>query len=73
MNKAIEIAIAGLNRFYDEGFTRWPEDKLIPLFSNRNLDDFDILNALSRWEGQGWVRIEKSSSCYLEVLSIIPD
>jgi hypothetical protein len=73
MDTIIEIAKAGLNRFYDEGYVRWPEEKLRVLFSNHSLLEPEIERALGSWAAQGWIKLSKERREYIEVLTIIPD
>jgi len=73
MDTIIEIAKAGLNRFYDEGYVRWPEEKLGVLFSNHSLQEPEIERALESWAAQGWIKLPKGKEKYVEILTIIPD
>ena len=73
MNTTIEIAKAGLNRFYDEGYVRWPEDKLTVVFGNHSLQEPAIAQALESWETQGWIKLPKRKAEYAVILAVIPD
>jgi hypothetical protein len=73
MDMIIEIAKAGLNRFYDEGCAHWPEEKLRVVFSNYSLEEPEIEMALENWAAQGWIKLPKRKEKYVEVLTIIPD
>ncbi len=73
MDTVIEIAKAGLNRFYDEGYVRWPEEKLRVVFSNRSLQEPGIERILESWAAQGWIKLPKRKEEYAEVLTLIPD
>lgn len=73
MNTIIEIAKAGLNRFYDEGYSRWPEEKLRVVFSNHSLQEPEIERTLESWAAQGWIKFPKRKEEYIEILTIIPD
>lgn len=73
MDKIIGIAKAGLNRFYDEGCVRWPEEKLKVVFGNRSLQDPEISEILEEWQIAGWVQLPKRKEEYLNMLTIIPD
>lgn len=73
MDTIIEIAKTGLNRFYDEGFVSWPEEKLRVLFSNHCLHNPEIERALESWAAQGWIKLHKGKEKYVEILSIIPN
>ena len=68
MKRIIEIGLNGMWRFYDEGFTRWPQDKLAPLFSNTNLEHPEIQAEFRSLEAQGFIRLNKKEDCYLEVI-----
>jgi hypothetical protein len=72
MDNIIEIAKAGLNRFYDEGYIRWPEDKLRTLFCNRGLQEPEIASALEEWKAGGCIELPKQTNEYLKMLTIIP-
>ena len=65
---AIRIGISGLWRFYDDGFTRWPRSKVIPLFSNINLELPEVQKALESLERRGQIKLIRTPECYLEVL-----
>jgi hypothetical protein len=73
MNSTISIAKAGLNRFYDEGYVTWPEDKLRVIFGNLSLDVPDVARVLLVWEGNGWIKLAKSRDSYITVLKPIGD
>ena len=64
----IEIGLRGMWHFYDDGFTRWPYEKLAPLFSNINLDHPEIQREFQSLENQGFVKLYKKQDCYLEVI-----
>jgi len=68
MESAIRIGISGLWRFYDDGFTRWPRNKLMPLFSNIDLGQPEVQKALESLERQGQIKLKRTTECYLEVL-----
>lgn len=60
-----ETAKAGLARFFDEGYTKWPEDKLRVIFANRDLNDPDVQSLLSNWLALGIVELPRRADCYL--------
>ena len=64
----IETARAGLNRFLDEGMTRWPEDKLRALFGNRSMNDPIVENALENWANDGSIILHKTLNLYIEII-----
>ena len=64
----IAIATAGINRFYDEGFTKWPEEKFRVLFAGAALEEEEIQQALTIWEQAGAIRIKREAACFVEVL-----
>ena len=68
---SIEIAKAGINRFWDEGYTKWPRAKLQSLFLNKSLDGDQVQEAFSDWENEGYIRIILESDVYIEVLKPI--
>ena len=70
IHRAVQIAEAGLWRFFDEGYTRWPQEKLVSLFSNQHLDHPVIQNHIGALEKQGLVKIFGTKDCYLEVLKV---
>ena len=67
--KVIQIAERGLWRFYDEGYYRWPYDKLQSLYQNIELADQEIQSALLALEKQGYIKIIGQKECYIEVLN----
>ena len=69
----IDIAKAGLNRFYDEGYTVWPKSKLQSLFSNHSLESEEVMSELLSWDKEKWINLRKEDNQYLIMLSIIPD
>jgi hypothetical protein len=69
----IRILRAGLDRFYSEGFYKWPRSKLTALFHrDSDLENEDVQAALTQWEHQGIVRVQRKEDCYLEVLTPFP-
>ena len=71
IQRSVFTARAGLNRFFDEGMSRWPEEKLRPLFSHADLDHPAIQKALSEWESSGYITLDRSPDCYLTIRTII--
>jgi hypothetical protein len=71
--KKIAIAAAGISRFYDEGFTRWPEEKFRVLFAGATLEEKEIQRALAFWEQSGAIKIRRDAECFVEVLQPITD
>ena len=67
-NTVIEIAKAGLNRFFSEGYTKWPEDKLLALFDNRPMSDPIVKKTIEAWENEGAVVLHRKHNNYLEIL-----
>ena len=68
----IEVAKAGLSRFYDEGFYQWPEAKLRVVFGNRDLEDPLIQAALVAWQQQGIIRLVARPDLYIEMIKDFP-
>lgn len=64
----IAIAAAGIDRFFDEGYTKWPEDKFRVLFAGATLEEEEIQQALDTWEKAGAIRIRREEVCFVEVL-----
>ena len=73
MDKTIEIAKNGLNRFYDEGFVRWPAEKLRAVFGNQDLRNEKIMRTLEEWRDAGYIELTKTNEQYLKMLKIIAD
>ena len=73
VKSAMQIGVRGLYRFYDDGFTRWPRNKLVPLFSNLDLDHPEIQREFQELEKQGVLKISRTEDCYLEVLRVPVD
>ena len=71
IQRSVSTARAGLNRFFDEGMSRWPEQKLRPLFSHVDLAHPAIQKALTEWESSGYITLDRSPGCYLTVRTII--
>lgn len=68
IKSAIRIGVSGLWRFYDDGFVRWPRNKLTPLFSNLDLEQPEIQKELESLEKKGLIKLLRTNDCYLEVL-----
>jgi hypothetical protein len=68
VKEEVQIGLRGLWRFFDEGYTCWPAEKLTPLFRNIDLNHPEIQEALRQAEAKGWVRLHGKNDCYLEVL-----
>jgi hypothetical protein len=65
---AVRTGISGLWRFYDDGFTRWPINKLAALFSNLDLEHPEIQKELRRLQKEGLLKLHGKTDCYLEVI-----
>ena len=68
MRKKIAIAAAGIDRFYDEGYTKWPEDRFRVLFTGSALEEKAIQEALRTWEASGAIIRRNQPTCFVEVL-----
>jgi hypothetical protein len=66
--RKVAVAAAGIDRFYDDGFTKWPEEKFRVLFTGAALEEEAIQAALHRWEKSGAIKIWRDSTCFVEVL-----
>lgn len=73
MKDYVVEAIAGINRFYGEGYTKWPQSQLVMAFGGRSLRTKEIDNTLLDLERSGFIRLHKQVDCYLEVLQKIVD
>jgi hypothetical protein len=73
IQKKIAIAAAGIDRFYDEGFTRWPEEKFRVLFAGTALEEKEIQRVLTFWEQSGAIKIWRDAERFVEVLQPIAD
>jgi hypothetical protein len=73
MDTTIEIAKNGLNRFHDEGFARWPAEKLRAVFGNQDLESENIMRVLEKWRDAGYIKLPKTNEEYLRMLKIIAD
>jgi hypothetical protein len=71
LQRQISIAKAGLNRFFGDGMSKWPEATLRPLFSNTDLEHPCIQRALLEWQSSGYITLHKKPECYLTVLKEI--
>ena len=72
ISNSIRAAKAGLSRFYDEGYYRWPESNLRIIFDNQDLDDPGIQTALETWQQQGVIKLLARPDVYLEMLKDFP-
>jgi hypothetical protein len=64
----VKVGLRGLSRFYDDGMTRWPLEKALPLFAGLYMDSEEVQRALSDLEARGFIKLHKTSDLYLEVL-----
>ena len=69
----IAIAAAGIDRFFDDGFTKWPEEKFRVLFAGAALEEDLIQKALLTWEARGAMARRSRVDCFVEVLHPISD
>ncbi|MCP4088491.1 MAG: hypothetical protein GY746_01675 [Gammaproteobacteria bacterium] len=69
MRSALEIAKAGIDRFYFEGYTKWPKSKFQQLLGPHiNLDDQRIRYTLLAWENAGIIQYIDTEDVYICIL-----
>lgn len=64
----IAIAATEMDRFFDEGFTKWPEENFPVLLAGAAPEEDAISKALDTWEKAGAIRITREEACFVEVL-----
>lgn len=70
---ALNIAKAGLRRFFDEGHYVWTKKDFIGTLQGVDVDHPEVQDQLKRWEKMGAIRLLKEDHAYLEVMGRIPD
>ena len=73
VGKALDVAKAGLRRFFDEGHYIWTKKDFAAALGGVDLNSPDVQNELKRWQNAGAIRLLGKDQSYLEVLSRIPD
>ena len=73
VGKALDVAKAGLRRFFDEGHYIWTKNDFTAALGGIDLNSPDVQNELKRWQNAGAIRLLGKDQSYLEVLSRIPD
>ena len=68
IEKGISCAAAGIDRFFDEGYTKWPEDKFRVLFCGAALEEDAVQNILAVWEKSGAIKIRREPNCFVEII-----
>lgn len=64
----IRAGIKALWRGYDEGVTKWPRSRLLPLFADLNIENMLLQNKLRELKKLGLIRLSRTDGCYLEVI-----
>lgn len=65
------VALRGLERFFDEGMTLWSKEKFILLFSSEDVASSSyVLDQLRALEGQGAIIFIGDDDLYIKVLKI---
>jgi hypothetical protein len=64
--KDTEVIVAGINRFFNEGYIVWSKANLEKLFKG-NIDN----TLLEKWEMLGFIKVLGNESKYIEILSRI--
>jgi hypothetical protein len=59
---------AGINRFFDEHYYRWPRATVEHVLSPASADDPVVTRSLLKWSQLGYIRFVGSDECYFEVL-----
>jgi hypothetical protein len=69
----LDIAKAGIDRFYSEGYVRWSRENFQRLLGHKvDIEDPCIQSALRAWEEIGVIRLVGQDDCYIEVLKPFP-
>jgi hypothetical protein len=63
-----QIIVAGLRRFYSEGFHKWNEDNATRLFVPSTLDSQWVQDLLTHWERRGAISLPRSRDGYFILL-----
>ena len=73
IQRRIEVASSGINRFFDEGYTRWPESKFRSLFQGVPLENPEVAAAIALWVANGSLSISNPRDPVFEILKLIND
>ncbi len=69
----MQIAKAGIDRFFSEGYSQWSRDNFQKLLgTSLSVDDDRVLFTLYSWEDAGIVQFVGESETYLRVLRGFP-
>ena len=73
VRKRLQVAKAGIDRFFSEGYFQWSQDNFHRLLGpDVSLDDDRILFTLYGWEDAGIVQFVGKDDIYVEVLRGFP-
>lgn len=66
-----EIIKAGFNRFYSEGYVKWPEENIRKIFDG--VLENEEINFLKSLEEKGYIDFVGKGDCYVLILSKIDE
>lgn len=71
--KIMQIAKAGIDRFFSEGYSQWSRDNFQKLLGpSVSVDDDRVLFTLYGWEDAGIIQFVGESETHLRVLRAFP-
>lgn len=73
IQRLLNHAKDGLNRFYADGYTKWPKATFQKMFGEVNIANPHIQSVLHEWEAAGLIRFVGRDDYYIEVLEQFPD
>jgi hypothetical protein len=72
--RELRIVLAGLRRFYDEGYVSWSRARFEEIIGPRlRLDDPRVHTALEEWERAGVIEFVKGTDVFVVVLPEVGD
>jgi len=73
VRKRLQVARAGIDRFFSEGYLQWSRDSFQRLLGpDVSLDDDRVLFTLYGWEDAGIVQFVGNDEIYVEVVRGFP-
>ena len=67
--ESLRIVQAGLERFYGEGYVRWPRNKFEAIFPpGLSLDEPAVAEQLADWERRGFIKLNHTGDPFVTVL-----
>lgn len=73
VRKRLQVAKAGIDRFFSEGYTQWPRESFQRLLGpDVSLDDDRIRFSLYGWEDAGIVQFVGEDQIFVKVLRAFP-